>query len=201
MELYKFDKSMVENKITRGQFKDIYKNCVFNINTFRRIISSPRFSVRFDNNKILLATIMVIQNEYYDNTIEIVNSILDKKAPPELIKRVVSQAKAYGVFSYYKEINNDRIPLPPDVLNYVKSTFIEFSPVVKLDELDSANYDANSFKIIKFLLQNKNFTYLIYDITETGYVSSYIYQRLELDFVVDRIELKINKLLISEDEY
>jgi hypothetical protein len=201
MELYKFDKSMVENKITRGQFKDIYKNDVFNINTFHRIVSSPRFSIRYDNNKILLATIMVIQNEYRDNTIEIVNSILDKKASPKLIKRVVSQAKAYGAFCYYKDLNNDKIPLPSNVLNYVKSTFINFSPVVKLDELDSANYDANSFKIIKFLLQNKNFTYLIYDITETGYISSYIYQRLELDFKVDKIELKINKLLISEDEY
>ena len=75
-----------------------------------------------------------------------------------------------------------------------------YSSVYSAEELENMEFDPNAYKIIQLLLTKKSFTYLIYDITETECISSYIYQRLELDFAYDKVELKINKILIKDDE-
>jgi hypothetical protein len=200
-ELYKFHKTLYENKITRSQLKDIYKTGSINPATFYRIIRSMRFSMKFDNNKILLATIMVLQNDY--NSVvrsKALNSIIERNATNELKERVVSQAKSYGIFCYYKELNNDKIPLPKPVIESIHSVFNMYSSVYSAEEIEDMEFDSNAYKIIQLLLTKKSFTYLIYDITETECISSYIYQRLELDFAYDKVELKINKILIKDDE-
>lgn len=200
-ELYKFNKTLYENKISRSQLKDIYKNNIFNLQTFKRITKSIKFSMKFDNNKILLATVMVLQNDYKQNDrLEILTSIIVRNSSVEFKERVVSQAKSYGIFCYYKDLNNDKLPLPKHIIDNIHSAFTMYSPVYNIEEIKEKNFDINSYKIIEFLLTNKKFTYLIYDITETGCISSYIYQRLELDFHYDKIELKINKILIRDDE-
>ena len=200
-ELYKFHKTLYENKITRSQLKDIYKTGSINPDTLYRIIKSQRFSIKFDNNKILLATIMVLQNDYNSaDRFKALNSIIDRNATNELKERVVSQAKSYGIFCYYKELNNDKIPLPKSVIESIHSVFNMYSSVYSAEELENMEFDPNAYKIIQFLLTKKSFTYLIYDITETECISSYIYQRLELDFAYDKIQLKINTILVIDDD-
>jgi hypothetical protein len=199
-ELYKFNKTLYENHITRSQLKDIYETGTINPAILYRIIKFPKFSMKFDNNKILLATIMVLQNDYNSaDRYKALNSIIERTATNELKKRVVGQAKSYGIFCYYKELNNDKIPLPKSVIESVQSVFNMYSSVYSVEELENMEFDANAYKIIQFLLNKKNFTYLIYDITETECVSSYIYQRLELDFPYDKTQFKINTNLVRED--
>lgn len=200
-ELYKFNKTLYENKITRSQLKDIYKTGTINPTIHNKIIKSPKFSLKFDNNKILIATIMVLQNDYNSvDRFKALNSIIDRTATNEFKTRVVGQAKSYGIFCYYKELNNDKIPLPKSVIVSINSVFNMYSSVYSVEELENMEFDPNAYKIIQFLLTKKSFTYLIYDITETDCISSYIYQRLELDFAYDKVQLKINTTLVSEDE-
>lgn len=200
-ELYKFNKTLYENKITRSQLKDIYKTGTINPTIHNKIIKSPKFSLKFDNNKILIATIMVLQNDYNSvDRFKALNSIIDRTATNEFKTRVVGQAKSYGIFCYYKELNNDKIPLPKSVIVSINSVFNMYSSVYSVEELENMEFDPNAYKIIQFLLTKKSFTYLIYDITETECISSYIYQRLELDFAYDKVQLKINTPLFIEDE-
>ena len=115
----------------------------------------------------------------------------------EFVDKVLTQAKAYGIFTYYKELNNDKIPLPENILMEVKNTFSDvYSPREYTYEGDCK--DTN--KLITFLQKNLNFTYLVYDILHTGYINSYIYQRLDLQFKTNKVEVQIKKLMITDAE-
>ena len=198
METYKFSKTLYENKISNNQFTKIYSDGCFNKINFDRIRTNPKFNVKYDNNKILLASVMVIQREYYADTSNIYKLIMNKNPPNEFVDKVLKQARAYGIFCYYKDLNNDKIPLPEKVLTEVKKCFNEvYSP--------NENYEykgdcLDTKRLLEFLQNNLSFTYLIYDILETGYISSYIYQRLELQFKTNKVEVKIQKLMIRDDE-
>tara|TARA_R110000782_G_scaffold270045_2_gene369384 strand:- start:556 stop:1113 length:558 start_codon:yes stop_codon:yes gene_type:complete len=182
MELYKFNKTLYDNKISRGQLRDIYKNNLFNNNTLQRIKKSKNFDLKYDNNKIILATIMIIQKYYYDDISIAINYINNKNAPVEFMQQVVSQAKAYGIFLYYTTLNDDKIILPNIILQDILGVINNYHIMVNDEELDKLDLDSNAKKVIYFLLTNDKFTYLIYDIVENYSINSYIYQRLGLDF-------------------
>lgn len=197
METYKFGKTIYENKISNNQFKQIYEKGYFNKISFDRIKNNPKFNVKFDNNKIVLSAVMVIQREYSNCIQEIFKLIMNKTPPDGFVDKVLKQAKAYGIFCYYKELNNDKIPLPSCILQQVREAFN--SSYAPNDYLYKG--DCNDTKLlIDFLHDNLNFTYLIYDILETGCISSYVYQRLELAFKTDKVSVKIDRLFITEDE-
>lgn len=198
METYKFAKTIYENKISSRQFQQIYEKGVFNKIAFDRIRSNPKFNIKFDNNKILLACVMVIQREHYLDIKGIYELVMSKNPPYEFVDKVLKQARAYGIYSYYRDLNNDKIPLPLEVIEEVKVYFNSKYSVANVCAYAGENDDAQ--KLVDFLQDNLSFTYIIYDIMETGTISSYIYQRLELKFKINKIQVKLEKLLFTEDE-
>ena len=126
MDLYKFDKTMRCNDITHRQFKKLYQNFDLNVYAFNKIVANPKFDLKFDNNKILVGCVIVLQNDYKDvhERVKIIRPIISKEeVPAEFVERVLYQARVYSTSVYYRLQNNDKIPVPKEILGEFREHF------------------------------------------------------------------------------
>ena len=193
-EISKYTKSLCLNKYTKRNIASVFKDGKFNKKRFTDIMLKADF--KYFNTKITVAVVLLMQSDRETYNDEFMKTMLNEIQPSDLVftKKAVDVARYYGIYNYYRSINDDALKLPDAMYEKFCECFTDYVP--NMDVIEAVE-DEDLKTMLGHICNTDmyNYSYLIYDIEKTKSITKYIYKNFDLSF-----NDSADALLVVEEE-
>jgi hypothetical protein len=168
-------KTIYENTIAYAQLRRILStgtNVKFNSSMFSKICYNKSFNTNFFSSRAIVF-LALYQDQYELPIVKLLNK--EECFIPEDALNLLNN---YNRYCYYRNLNNDFIPLPDKVYEEFTKTFM---PDTSINEDYSYEGDCeDTIKLIKYMKSSTK--YMIYEMLNTKSISEYHYDKSRMKF-------------------
>ena len=173
-------KNIYENTISFAQFRRIFTKGARidkNYSTFQKICYGERFNTKYFSSRLIIFCFL-----YSDKfNLPIIN-ILNKEETIEFSNEALAVLGNYGRYTYYRELNDDRIAIPDTILSEFSKCFTTSTGINTDYSFGGVCEDTS--KLINYVKGGE--PYIIYETLKGKTITDFHYDKARLTFAYEK---------------